>query len=82
MNSYKISIITICRNVAKDLERTIKSVQYQTYKDYEYIIVDGNSSDNTVDIINPHKLALTEAGKNTIVMSIEDYIANEIQNYI
>lgn len=37
---------------------------------------------DTVDIINPHKLALTEAGKNTIVMSIEDYIANEIQNYI
>ena len=37
---------------------------------------------DTVDIINPHKLALTEAGKSTIVMSIEDYIANEIQNYI
>lgn len=37
---------------------------------------------DTVDIINPHKIALTEAGKNTIVMSIEDYIANEIQNYI
>ena len=37
---------------------------------------------DTVDIINTHKLALTEAGKNTIVMSIEDYIANEIQNYI
>lgn len=37
---------------------------------------------DTVDIINPHKLALTEDGKNTIVMSIEDYIANEIQNYI
>lgn len=37
---------------------------------------------DTVDIINPHRLALTEAGKNTIVMSIEDYIANEIQNYI
>lgn len=37
---------------------------------------------DTVDIINPHKLALTEAGKNTIVMSIEDYIASEIQNYI
>lgn len=36
---------------------------------------------DTVDIINPHKLALTEAGKNTIVMNIEDYIANEIQNY-
>ena len=60
MNSYKISIITICRNVAKDLERTIKSVQYQTYKDYEYIIVDGNSSDNTVDIINQYESVITK----------------------
>ena len=63
MNSYKISIITICRNVAKDLERTIKSVQYQTYKDYEYIIVDGNSSDNTVDIINQYESVMNQVQK-------------------
>lgn len=37
---------------------------------------------DTVDIINAHKIALTEAGKNTIIMNIEDYISNEIQNYV
>lgn len=37
---------------------------------------------DTIDIISPHKVALTEAGKNTIVMNVEDYIANEIQNYV
>ena len=37
---------------------------------------------DTIDIISPHKIALTEAGKNTIVMNVEDYIANEIQNYV
>nr|DAY70934.1 MAG TPA: Prohead core protein serine protease [Caudoviricetes sp.] len=37
---------------------------------------------DTIDIISPHKIALTEAGKNTIIMNVEDYIANEIQNYV
>ena len=37
----KISIITICFNVATDLENTIASVRSQKYKDYEYIVVDG-----------------------------------------
>ena len=36
---------------------------------------------DTVDILNDNKLILTEAGKNTIVMDIEDYIVKELQNY-
>jgi hypothetical protein len=36
---------------------------------------------DTIDISSNNKLILTEAGKNTIVMDIEDYIAKEIQNY-
>lgn len=36
---------------------------------------------DTVDIINPRQLALTEAGNATIVMDIDDYIAKELQNY-
>ena len=34
-----------------------------------------------VDLISPNKIALTESGKSTIVMNIEDYIAKELQNY-
>ncbi|QIK61380.1 glycosyltransferase [Dysgonomonas sp. HDW5A] len=47
----KVSIITISYNNAKGLLRTIESVVGQTYTDYEYIIIDGGSSDNSKQII-------------------------------
>jgi glycosyltransferase involved in cell wall biosynthesis len=47
----KISIITICFNSEKTISDTIKSVLSQTYKNIEYIIVDGESTDNTIHII-------------------------------
>jgi glycosyltransferase involved in cell wall biosynthesis len=50
----KISIITVCYNSAATLEKTILSVAAQTYADIEYIIVDGNSKDGTVDLIKKH----------------------------
>lgn len=51
----KISIITVCYNSSTTIEKTILSVAGQTYKDIEYIIVDGNSNDNTVAIIKKHE---------------------------
>lgn len=47
----KVSIITISYNNAKGLLRTIESVANQTYTDYEYIIIDGGSSDDSKQII-------------------------------
>lgn len=47
----KVSIITVCKNSEAFLEETIKSVINQTYEGIEYIVIDGNSTDSTVDII-------------------------------
>lgn len=48
----KITILTAVYNNAAMIESCIKSVMAQTYKDIEYIVIDGGSKDGTVDIIN------------------------------
>ena len=51
----KISIITDVLNAADTIEDAIRSVLSQTYKDIEYIIVDGNSTDGTMAIANKYR---------------------------
>ncbi|MDA3843103.1 MAG: glycosyltransferase family 2 protein [Candidatus Kapabacteria bacterium] len=46
----KLSIITVCLNEAKTIEKTLKSVIDQTFTDYEYIVIDGDSTDGTLEI--------------------------------
>ncbi len=55
MKKYKISIITVTKNSEKYLKQNIKSVLLQNYKNYEHIIVDGNSEDNTIKILKLFK---------------------------
>ena len=50
----KISIITVTKNSEKYLEENILSVSNQSYKNYEHIIIDGNSTDQTRNIIIKH----------------------------
>lgn len=50
----KLSIVTVNYNDAEGLERTIKSVLSQSFKDYEFIIIDGGSTDNSVEIIKKY----------------------------
>src|SRR3990170_5237368 len=47
----KISVITACRNSERCIRFAMKSVLQQTYSDVEYLVVDGGSTDATVDII-------------------------------
>lgn len=51
----KFSIITVTYNAAKVLEDTIQSIVTQTYKNVEYIIIDGRSTDGTLGIINKYR---------------------------
>ena len=51
----KISLITVSYNSAATISDTFDSVLAQTYSDLEYIVVDGNSTDNTIDIIQEYE---------------------------
>ena len=51
----RITIITVVKNAENTLENCIKSVLRQNYDNLEYILIDGNSSDQTVKIINKYK---------------------------
>ena len=53
--NFKISIITVTKNSEKFLEENINSLKNQTYKNFEHIIIDGNSTDRTVEIIKKNK---------------------------
>lgn len=63
----QVSIITPCYNSASFLEETIKSVLAQTFTDWEWLITDDRSSDNSVEIVkqfDDHRIVLIEAEKN------------------
>ena len=51
----KVSIITVCYNSSETIESTIRSVISQNYSGIEYIIVDGGSTDDTLQIVERHK---------------------------
>jgi glycosyltransferase len=49
-----VSIITICYNREATISNTIESVLNQNYKNIEYIVIDGNSNDGTIEIIKSY----------------------------
>ena len=51
----KISIITVCLNSEKTINYTLNSVISQNYSNIEHIIVDGGSTDNTLNILKKYK---------------------------
>ena len=54
-----VTIITVCRNHAQELERTIRSVESQTWQEKEYLVIDGASTDDSLDVIKAHEASIT-----------------------
>lgn len=59
MNKPLITIITVCFNAISSIEKTILSVINQTYPNIEYIIIDGSSTDGTIDVIKKYDDKIT-----------------------
>ena len=56
----RISIISVTFNADQFLEKTILSILNQDCSNFEYIIIDGNSTDNTLDIIQNHESKISQ----------------------
>ena len=72
----KLSIITVNYNDAKGLERTILSVISQTKHNFEFIVIDGGSTDGSIDVIKLMEVQQMEASMssiNTNVISTTGY---------
>jgi len=52
------TIITVVKNGGKSLQRAIDSLKAQTFQDFEYLILDGGSTDNTLEIIKNNSLSI------------------------
>lgn len=59
MTKLKISVITINLNNASGLRKTIESVVSQTFNDFEYVVIDGGSTDGSVDVIKEYDDKIT-----------------------
>ena len=77
----KLSIITINYNNAEGLRKTLASVAAQTYRDFEHIIVDGGSTDGSVEIIEAYASDMARMASGSVLMgSNGDFVAVDSQD--
>ena len=81
----KITIITICYNAEKFIEKTLQCVLNQTFTDYEYLIQDGNSKDNTLAIVEKFrndKFRIFSESDKGIYDALNKAVANASGDYV
>jgi len=66
------SVVTVCYNAGNSIRKTIESVLAQDYTGFEYVVQDGASKDNTLDIVNEYKDRFEEKGIRLVVNSAKD----------
>lgn len=69
MEEVSVTVITPCYNSVKTIEKTLQCIENQTYRNIEYIIIDGGSTDGTLEVIEKHRALLPE---KTLVISEKD----------
>lgn len=72
MKKTTVSVVTVCLNAEERIKETIESVLAQTYNCFEYIIIDGKSTDRTIDIINGYKEAFQVKDVPFMIFSEKD----------
>lgn len=68
----KITMLTVSYNSEKTIARTIESVLAQTFTDFEYIVIDGLSKDNTVEVAKSYSNKFADKGIPYTVISEKD----------
>ena len=59
MNMPKLSVITVCKNEVNGIRRTLESITNQVFQDYELLVIDGASTDGTVEVINEYRAKIS-----------------------
>lgn len=67
---YMITLVTVTYNAAAVLQRTLASIAEQTCKDFEHLIIDGASTDNTIQLAEQYKASLI--GGQVVILSEPD----------
>lgn len=55
----KLSVITVCKNEVNGIRRTLESITNQVFQDYELLVIDGASTDGTVEVINEYRAKIS-----------------------
>ena len=72
MSKELITVVTVCFNAGQTIAKTMQSVLNQTYRPLEYILVDGKSTDNTLNIIYELEPLFHEKGIAVRIVSEKD----------